>query len=61
MSTEVPTLAELRRWQRRELIKSLEKITGAAASGPDHVRLRKLLEKAKIITKRRSSVSTSSR
>lgn len=32
--TEVATLAELQRWKRRELIRDLEKIVGAAASGP---------------------------
>ena len=51
MSTEVTTLVELNRYRRRELIKSLEKITAAAASCPDHVRLRKLFEETKIIMK----------
>ena len=43
MTDEVTTIAELRRYQRRELIRDLEEILGAAASGPEHVRLRRLL------------------
>ena len=52
MSIEVTTLAELQRWKRRELIKNLEAKLGAATSGPDHVRLRRLFVAAKIITKK---------
>jgi hypothetical protein len=52
MKIEVTTIAELRRYQRRELIRDLEEILGAAASGPDHVRLRRLLRRAGIITKK---------
>jgi hypothetical protein len=51
--TVVATLAELRRYQRRELIKDLEAIVGAAESGPDHVRLRRLFCRSGIITKKR--------
>lgn len=51
--TVVATLAELRRYQRRELIKNLEAKLGAAASGPEHVRLRRLFARAGIITKKR--------
>jgi hypothetical protein len=53
VSVEVTTPAELRRYQRRELIKNLEGILGAAASGPDHVRLRRLFVEAGIITEKR--------
>jgi hypothetical protein len=53
MTVEVTTLSELKRWRRRALIKTIEKILGAAASGPDHVRLRRLLLRAGIITKKR--------
>jgi hypothetical protein len=52
--TVVATVAELRRYQRRELIRDLEKILGAAESGPDHVRLRRLFTESGIITKRKS-------
>jgi hypothetical protein len=51
MTVEVTTLAELKRYRRRELIRDLEEILGAAASGPDHVRIRRLLRRAGIITK----------
>jgi hypothetical protein len=49
MTVEVTTLAELQRWKRRELIKNLEAKFGAAASGPDHVRLRRLFAEAEIV------------
>ena len=42
MTIEVATIAELQRWKRHKLIKTLEKIVGATKSGPDHVRLRRL-------------------
>jgi hypothetical protein len=53
MTTAVATLAEFRQWRRRELIKNLEAIVGAAASGPDAVRLRRLFAMSGIITKKR--------
>lgn len=53
MTVEVATLAELQRWQRCELIKDLEEILGAATSGPDHVRLRRLFAEAGIIITKR--------
>ena len=53
MTVEITTLSELRRYQRRELIKTIEKILGAAASGPDRVRLRQLFCRSGIITKKR--------
>jgi hypothetical protein len=53
VTVEVTTLTELKTFQRRVLIRDLEEIVGAATSGPDHVRLRRLFVAAKIITKRR--------
>jgi hypothetical protein len=53
VTIEVTTLAELRRYQRRELIRDLETIVGAAKSGPDHVRLRRLFTEAGIIITKR--------
>ena len=53
MTIEVTTLSELKRWRRRALIKTIEKILGAAESGPDHVRLRRLFGRAGIIIKMR--------
>ena len=57
MTIEITTLSELKRWRRRALIQDLEKILGAAASGPDHVRLRRLLARARIVTKKREGRS----
>ena len=51
--TAVATIAELQRWKRRELIRDLETKFGAAASGPDHVRIRRLFARAGIVTKKR--------
>lgn len=53
MTVEVTTVAELERWKRRALIKTIENIVGAAESGPDHVRLRRLFIEAGIIIKKR--------
>lgn len=54
MTIEITNLSELERWKRRSLIKTIEKILGAAESGPDHVRLRRLFGRAGIVvTKRR--------
>ena len=53
MTIEVTNHSELERWRRRALIKTIEKILGAAASGPDHVRLRQLFCRSGIITKKR--------
>ena len=53
MTTEVATLSELERWRWRALIKTIKKILWAAESGPDHVRLRRLLRRSGIITKKR--------
>ena len=58
MTTEVTTISEPTAGRkRRTLIKTIEKIVGAAASGPEHVRLRRLFVEAGIITKKRRTKS----